>query len=84
MLIGIEVDAFDDNSNGQVEALLLCCPVGASTCPTLAEPATGIAATPGSTQVRTNLAWPHANSYVVEALLTGGSNQTRLVGLRVF
>jgi hypothetical protein len=89
MIIGVEIDAVDLENSGDVSAYLLRCPVGEALCLLLAQASTGLAATPGTTQLRTNLTAPHtvdneANTYVIGVELSGGTMGTRLTGLRVF
>jgi hypothetical protein len=89
VITGIEVDANDSLSNGQVVSNLLKCPVGASFCSILATATTGGTAIPGVTQVRANLPSPHpvdngANTYAFQVNLFGGSSNIGLIGVRVF
>jgi hypothetical protein len=89
LLIGFELDAFDNTMTGFVEAALAECPVGADTCVfEISGAGTENVAVPGATQIRANLPSPRtvdngANTYIIRVSLTGGPN-ARLTGLRVF
>ena len=89
IIIGLAVAALDQSASGEVSAQLLRCPLSSS-CSLLGPVvSTGVADQPGLTQVRDNLATPHTvdngtNTYAVFVAISGGTDQTRLIGLRVF
>jgi hypothetical protein len=88
-VVGLGLDAFDSDSNGLVAVTLSRCPVGGGLCPTLAGLSTGLAATPGQTQLRLDPATPPTidndlNTYLVFVQIAGGTTASRLTGIRIF
>jgi hypothetical protein len=89
IIIGLAVAALDQSASGAVSAQLLRCPLSSS-CSLLGPVvSTGVPDQPGLMQVRDNLATPHTvdnvtNSHAVFVSMSGGTNATRLIGLRVF
>jgi S-layer family protein len=90
LLTGIELDALDAFTSGEVVASLRQCPVGSQGCNPLVTASTGIAAAPGVTQVRSDLAFlftvdNRVDTYVIQVDgTTAGPSLTALTGVRVF
>jgi hypothetical protein len=88
-IVGIELDAFDGTTGGQVIANLLRCPRGATNCVLLTSAGTIFTEAPGPIQVRNDLTVPRtvdngAETYVASINISTGSPNLRFGGLRVF
>lgn len=89
LVTAIELDAYDNDTNGWVEAYFFMCPKGAYGCTIVQSLGTGVSETPGVIQIAQPFmpSWlieNQYNTYIVEAVINGSTSDTALRGIRIF
>jgi hypothetical protein len=89
IIVGLGLLAHDQDPFGEVAAQLLRCPLAVSCSVILPLVTTSGPAVPEAIELRGDLPTPHTvdnktNSYAVFVSISGGTDLTRLIGLRVF